>query len=164
MSQTHMARDETVALVGLYCAASALGWLASRWGAGEPQTTGVPRNRRVDLVIAVPCMVALLAYGILWPKASLRAFRQSADTGYNLYHMPAIAAIEKDDQSPHRYASVLPLQPAYALSNGVETIDGWANLYSSQFRNYWLEILDPLFKVRPQERAIFGADGGRPQD
>jgi hypothetical protein len=164
ISPRYIARGEMLALVGLYCTALILAWLASRRGVTAAHGADAPRNRRIDLAIIAPCMIALIAYGILWPKASLGAFRQSPDTGYNLYHMPAVAEIERNDRSAHRFASVLPLQPAYALSNGVETIDGWANLYSSQFRNYWLAILDPLFKVRPQERAIFGADGGRPQD
>jgi hypothetical protein len=164
ISPAHIARDEMLALVGLFCGACALGWLASRPAANSRDDAGSASISRINLAITAPCMIAVLAYGILWPKASLWVFRQSADTGYNLYHMPAIAGIESNDHSPHRYASVLPLQPAYALSNGIETIDGWANLYSSQFRRFWLAILDPLFTARPQERAIFGADGGRPQD
>jgi hypothetical protein len=164
ISPTHIARDEMLALVGLFCGACALGWLASKPAANNRDEAGSAAVSRINIAIMAPCMIAVLAYGILWPKASLSVFRQSADTGYNLYHMPAVARIESNDHSPHRYASVLPLQPAYALSDGIETIDGWANLYSSQFRRFWLAILDPLFKARPQERAIFGADGGRPQD
>src|SRR5207247_8477072 len=83
---------------------------------------------------------------------------------YLRYQLPGIQRVESTDRSLHRYASVLPLQPGYAQANGVETLDGWANLYPSELRNFWLSVLAPLFENRPEEKAIFAADGGKPQD
>ena len=43
-------------------------------------------------------------------------------------------------------------------------MDGWANLYSSKFRQFWLAILGPLFEELPEERRIFGTEERPPQD
>jgi len=65
---------------------------------------------------------------------------------------------------PFRVASVLPLQPAYAYGQGLETADGWSNLYPAAYRELWLRILHPLFQNLPANRKIFDPDEGRPQD
>ena len=47
---------------------------------------------------------------------------------------------------------------------GSKSLDGWANLYSSKFRQFWLAILGPLFEELPEERRIFGTEERPPQD
>ena len=70
----------------------------------------------------------------------------------------------KRETEPFRVASVLPLQPGYAYAQGFETVDGWANLYPKVYREYWLRVLEPLFKNVPGSKQIFNPDTGRPQD
>ena len=103
-------------------------------------------------------------YACLAPKILLAPLRDAPQSGFARYYIPAIHEIEGRDRTLHRYASVLPLQPANALVSGIETLDGWANLYSSKFRQFWLAILAPLFEERPQDPPIFGTEERPPQD
>ena len=97
------------------------------------------------------------------PKILLAPLRESPQSGFARYYIPAIPDIERDDRTLHRYASVLPLQPANALVSGVEPLDGWANLYSSKFRQFWLAILGPLFRGAPEERRMLARMTARPR-
>jgi hypothetical protein len=121
---------------------------------------------RVPLVVVIVLPTALLGvfFACLAPKILLAPLRTSAPSGFAHYYIPAISDIERDDRTLHRYASVLPLQPANALVSGVEPLDGWANLYSSKFRQFWLATLAPLFNSLPEQRRIFGTDDRPPQD
>jgi hypothetical protein len=115
-------------------------------------------------VIFVPTVLLAASYACLAPKTLLAPLRNSLQSGFARYYIPAIPEIEREDQTLHRYASVLPLQPANALLSGIEPLDGWANLYSARFRQFWLATLEPLFESLPGQRRIFGADGRAPQD
>jgi hypothetical protein len=115
-------------------------------------------------VIVLPTALLGVFFACLAPKILLAPLRTSAPSGFAHYYIPAIPHIERDDRTLHRYASVLPLQPANALVSGVEPLDGWANLYSSKFRQFWLATLAPLFTSLPEQRRIFGADDRPPQD
>jgi hypothetical protein len=118
----------------------------------------------VGVVILLPTALLGVFFACLAPKILLAPLRTSAPSGFAHYYIPAIPDIERDDRTLHRYASVLPLQPANALLSGVEPLDGWANLYSSKFRQFWLATLAPLFTSLPEQRRIFGADDRPPQD
>lgn len=116
------------------------------------------------IFVLVPTAALAAFYACVAPKILLFPLRDAPQSGIARYYIPAIPEIERRDQTLHRYASVLPLQPANALANGVETLDGWANLYSSRFRQFWLTILKPLLDEREQDRRIFGTDENSPQD
>jgi hypothetical protein len=118
----------------------------------------------LGVVIVLPTALLGVFFACLAPKILLAPLRSSPPSGFAHYYIPAIPDIERDDRTLHRYASVLPLQPANALVSGVEPLDGWANLYSSKFRQFWLAMLAPLFDSLPEQRHIFGADDRPPQD
>jgi hypothetical protein len=118
----------------------------------------------VGVMIVLPTALLGVFYAWLAPKILLAPLRSSAPSGFSHYYIPAIPDIERGDRTLHRYTSVLPLQPANALVSGVEPLDGWANLYSSKFRQFWLAMLAPLFNSLPEQRRIFGADDRPPQD
>ena len=139
-------------------------WAAVLHRLHDPSRPCTPGRVSVEVAALLPVALLAIVYACLAPKTLLEPLRNSPQSGFARYHIPAIPEIERDDQTLHRYASVLPLQPANALPGGVETLDGWANLYSSRFRQFWLTMLDPLFESLPGERRTFGADGTRPQD
>ena len=80
------------------------------------------------------------------------------------YRIKALEDLQKAETEPFRVASVLPLQPGYAYAQGLETVDGWANLYPKVYREYWLKVLAPLFASVPGAKQIFDPDSGKPQD
>jgi len=100
---------------------------------------------------------------LLVPKFHLFYDLGVNDWGQANYDVPAVDALRKQP-GLFRVASVLPLQPAYAYAQGLETADGWANIYPAVYRDLWLRVLWPLFKEIPSNRKIFGADSGRAED
>jgi Protein of unknown function (DUF6044) len=80
------------------------------------------------------------------------------------YQVAALEEIRRSEREPFRVASVLPLQPAYAYGQGLETADGWSNLFPLAYREVWLRVLAPLFERLPANRQIFDPPNGRPQD
>jgi hypothetical protein len=140
-------------------------WLRSTTRlAGVTRRGGVVTSAPIDAVAVLPVALLAVFYACLAPKVLLAPLHNAPQSGFARYHIPAISDIEHDDRTLHRYASVLPLQPANALVSAVEPVDGWANLYSSRFRQFWLAILEPLFKNVPEERRIFGTDDRPPPD
>jgi hypothetical protein len=85
------------------------------------------------------------------------------DWGENNYRVRAVDALRTQPRL-FRVASVLPLQPAYAYAQGLETADGWANIYPAVYRDLWLRVLAPLFAEIPFNRQVFGVDSGRAED
>lgn len=108
-------------------------------------------------------VAALVAFMLITPKAHLFYDLGVNDWGEANYE---VRAVDELRQQPglFRVASVLPLHPAYAYAQGLETVDGWANLYPAVYRDLWLRVLAPLFSEIPFNRQIFGADTGRPED
>jgi hypothetical protein len=84
--------------------------------------------------------------------------------GEKNYQIAALDEIKRTEHEPFRVASVLPLQPAYAYGQGLETADGWSNLFPLAYRELWLRVLAPLFEHLPRNRQIFDPPDGRPQD
>jgi hypothetical protein len=137
---------------------AAWGWRQDTKGSGDVG------RAQVRFAVFMPTVLLAVFYACLVPKILLAPLRGSPQSGFARYYIPAVPDIERDDRTLHRYASVLPLQPANALISAVEPLDGWANLYSSKFRQFWLAMLGPLFKSVPEERRIFGTDDRPPQD
>jgi hypothetical protein len=114
---------------------------------------------------AVSILVAALAvFMLLEPKVFL-FYRNGVDGwGEKNYQVGSIDRLLKEETGPFRVASVLPLQPAYAYAQGLETADGWANLYPKVYRDYWLRVLAPLFVNIPGAKEIFDPVSGKPRD
>lgn len=107
---------------------------------------------------------ALVLFMVVEPKRHLFRPLGIDDWGEANYRVPALQALRARHDGPFRVASVLPLQPAYAYAHGLETVDGWANLYPAVYRDLWLRVLAPTLRELPATRQIFGADTGRAED
>ena len=108
---------------------------------------------------------ALLTFMIIKPKLHLFYSLGVDDWGEANYHIQTLEALQRQQHiTPFRVASILPLQPAYAYAQGLETVDGWANIYPAAYRDLWLRILSPLFKEIPATQQIFGLKNGRAED
>lgn len=109
-------------------------------------------------------IVCLVSFMLLEPKIFL-FYRNGVDGwGQKNYEVKALANLKAAETEPFRVASVLPLQPAYAYAQGLETADGWANLYPRVYREYWLRVIEPLLSAVPGAKAIFDPTNGKPQD
>ena len=106
---------------------------------------------------------ALLGFMLVAPKVHLFYDLGVHDWGEANYEVRALDEL-RERPGLFRVASVLPLQPAYAYAQGLETADGWANVYPAVYRDLWLRVLAPLFAELPSQRKIFGADSGRAED
>jgi hypothetical protein len=108
--------------------------------------------------------IGFAGFMIVWPKVHLFYPLGVDGWGERNYQIKALDDIGKRETEPFRVASVLPLQPAYAYAQGLETADGWANLFPAVYRDLWYRALAPLFAENPATRPIFGVDSGRPED
>jgi hypothetical protein len=109
--------------------------------------------------------LALLAtFLALWPKFALFQRMTIDDWGFANYSVQAIDNTAASEKQLVRFASVLPLQPAYAYSQGVEAADGWANIYSRYYRELWLRMLDPVLATSVPTRQVLNPESGTPQD
>lgn len=113
---------------------------------------------------AAALAIGFAAFMIVWPKVHLFYPLGVDDWGEQNYRIAALQEIRAQETAPFRVASILPLQPAYAYAQGLETVDGWANLYPAFYRDLWYRALTPLFSELPYTRRIFGVDVGRPED
>ena len=105
----------------------------------------------------------LIGFMLVAPKIHLFYDLGVNDWGQANYEVRAVDAL-REQPGLFRVASVLPLQPAYAYAQGLETVDGWANVYPAVYRDLWLRVLAPLLGELPANREIFGADSGRAED
>ncbi len=109
--------------------------------------------------------LALLAtFLAVWPKFALFERMTIDDWGFANYSVQAIDKVAATERQLVRFASVLPLQPAYAYSQGVEAADGWANIYSRYYRELWLRLLDPVLSTSVPTRQVLNPESGTPQD
>lgn len=119
---------------------------------------------RAWLHVSTGVIGGLVLFLLIWPKISLFYPLLIDSWGEKNFQVKALDELRRSDQDLFRVASVLDLQPAYAYGQGLETADGWANLYPRVYRELWLRVLDPLFTNLPRNRDIFDPPGGRPQD
>src|SRR6266545_3871069 len=109
--------------------------------------------------------LALLAtFLAVWPKFALFERMTIDDWGFANYSVQAIDKVAATERQLVRFASVLPLQPAYAYSQGIEAADGWANIYSRYYRELWLRLLDPVLATSVPTRQVLNPESGTPQD
>jgi len=121
----------------------------------------VNRNFRL---IGVSTVSMFVAFMILWPKWHLLYSLGIHDWGEKNYQIAALEDIKRIEKEPFRVASVLPLQPAYAYAQGLETADGWANLFPALYRDLWLQVNKPLLMNLPYVKNVIDPDNGKPQD
>jgi Protein of unknown function (DUF6044) len=155
VSAVNMVRFHT--LPAPFLAAAAIGMGA--WVTVKALSPDTPRRRVL--------VVSLITYaGILtvWPKASLLYPLMIDGWGQQNYEVRALDELRRSEAQPFRVASVLPLQPAYAYGHGLETADGWANMYPAVYRELWLEVLRPLLRNLPGNRDVFDPPNAPPQD
>jgi len=131
-----------------------IGFIAWRWL--------VPSLTARRIVVSLACL--FVAGMIVRPK--LYHFYPLGVYGWGEknYQVAALDQVKRTEREPFRVASVLPLQPAYAYGQGLETADGWSNLFPLAYRELWLRVLAPLFERLPRNREIFDPPDGRPQD
>jgi hypothetical protein len=129
------------------------------WVAVKPLSPD--RLRRRLLVVSLTAYVGIL---LVWPKGSLLYPLMIDGWGQDNYEVRALDELRRSPAQPFRVASVLPLQPAYAYAHGLETADGWANMYPAVYRELWLEVLRPLLRNLPGNRDVFDPPNARPQD
>jgi hypothetical protein len=152
VAAVNMVRFHTVSASFLSALAMGMGaWVMAR---------SLPAGRRT-VGVALAVFTALL---LIWPKVSLVRPLMIDGWGQQDYQVRALDDLRRTDRQPFRVASVLPLQPAYAYAQGLETADGWANLYPAVYRELWLEVLRPLLRNLPGNRQVFDPPAGRPQD
>lgn len=113
---------------------------------------------------AVVVASVFVAFMVVWPKIHLFYPLGVDDWGEKNYQVTALEELKARESEPFRVASVLPLQPAYAYAQGLETADGWANLFPAVYRDLWLRTMDPLYEKVPITKSIFAPYGGKPQD
>ena len=84
-----------------------------------------------------------------------------------LYAQPDIQALATriPTDGPFRVATIFdpawPLHPAYLWSAGLETVDGYANLYPQRYQDFWEQVLAPLISVDQERYNYFHFWGNR---
>ena len=131
-----------------------IGFIGWRWF--------VPSSMARRILVAFACL--FIAGMIIRPKVFHFQTHGIYGWGEKNYQVAALDEVKQTEREPFRVASVLPLQPAYAYGQGLETADGWSNLYPLAYRELWLRVLAPLFEHAPRNREIFDPPNGRPQD
>jgi hypothetical protein len=129
----------------------------------SPKTSGIP-VLRPRIWIAASGLALLAMFLAVWPKFALFQRMTIDDWGFANYSVRAIDETAATERQLVRFASVLPLQPAYAYSQGVEAADGWANIYSRYYRELWLRMLDPVLATSATTRQVLNPESGTPQD
>ena len=122
--------------------------------------------KKLKLLLAGTYTLTAAFILLMWIEPKLFLFyRNGVDSwGQKNYEISFLNTLKNSNTEPFRVASVLPLQPSYAYAQGLETVDGWANIYPKVYREYWLQILKPLFLNIPESRKIFDPATGKPQD
>ncbi|MFO1487491.1 MAG: DUF6044 family protein [Verrucomicrobiota bacterium] len=86
----------------------------------------------------------------------------------SLYQNPQLAALaaKLKAEAPGRVATVFSpndplLHPGFAWAYGLETVDGYANLYPKRYQNYWEAVIAPLTGADKNRHDYFHYWGNR---
>ena len=123
--------------------------------------------RRLVFAAAV-CLLGLqsmiIQRDILVEMAEGRNFR-------NLYQNPSVleAAARRDATSPFRVATLAETSrertthphPGYAWAYGLETADGYVNLYPKRYHQFWEKLIEPVSQYDMESFARFRFAGTR---
>lgn len=121
-------------------------------------------QNNISRYLGIATTWTFITFMIFWPKWHLFYSLGIHDWGEKNYQIQALQDIKNNETAPFRVASVLPLQPAYAYAQGLETADGWANLFPAMYRDLWLKIIEPLMTTLPQVKQVLDPENGKPQD
>ncbi len=63
---------------------------------------------------------------------------------------------EKNGNGPFRVATVNErIHAAYANAYGLETVDGYINLYPKTYQKFWAKVIEPMTRQDDQARSLF---------
>lgn len=134
------------------------------WNLLLPYADKIFRSNKVPRYISISVAGMFVAFMIVWPKWHLFYSLGIHDWGQKNYQIKALENIKQSENLPFRVVSVLPLQPAYAYAQGVETADGWANIYPALYRDLWLRVLGPVLSQLHSVKEVLDPERGKPQD
>ncbi|MFA6030758.1 MAG: DUF6044 family protein [Elusimicrobiota bacterium] len=80
------------------------------------------------------------------------------------YRSPVLRdlAAQRSDAEPFRVATFTHgLLPAYALAYGLETVDGYINMYPASYHRFWSKVIEPVIEREPYLNEYFGKWGNQ---
>lgn len=144
-------------------AAVALEALAERWEIVSPTKGRIALSGGLALL----CMLLVVdsSIGVKW-----KALGELLD-GSNYaaaYRHPAFKEVQGRPSQEGLFRVVTmsagpgdPIHPAFAWAYGLETADGYLNMYSARYKRFWAKVIEPLMQRDPQRRAYFTEWGSR---
>jgi hypothetical protein len=88
-----------------------------------------------------------------------------------IYQDPALLSLGRSEATstePFRVATVatgmrktIPVSPAYAWADGIDTADGYLSLYPKRYQDFWARVIAPIAARDSVVRNYFGAWGNR---
>jgi hypothetical protein len=126
---------------------------------------GAPQERATAPAVGLALVVTVTFLTISsWSSARMIARAGLGSNHQVLYEDPALLALSAEQRAeprPFRVASVAHRRhPGYAWAYGLETVDGYTNLYAGSYKRFWLGVLHPLISREP-ERFRLLVDGPR---
>jgi len=121
----------------------------------------------LPMAIFALAIVLIVGQSVSVKKKTLTELAGGANYS-NLYQNPELlelAAKIKTEPS-FRIATVAntsdpTLHPGFAWAYGLETVDGYANLYPKRYQDYWEAVIGPLIKADPDRYDYFHYWGNR---
>jgi hypothetical protein len=111
--------------------------------------------------------IVLLAQSIAVKNKTLTELAGGANYA-TLYQNPELRELAQTikSQPPCRIATVASQSdpawhPGFAWAYGIETVDGYANLYPKRYQNYWEAVIGPLIKADSDRYDYFHYWGNR---
>ena len=153
----------------LAAAAGAMGLesISSEW---RLSATNEDRQRwTITLPVALFTVATVL---LLWQSLSIKKRTLTELAGganySTLYQNPELIELAETtkSQKPFRVATVTSqnnpaLQPGLAWAYGLETVDGYANLYPKRYQDYWESVIGALIKADQDRYDYFHFWGNR---
>jgi hypothetical protein len=134
------------------------------WNLVLPYLDRIFYPNKLSRYISISIVGMFVVFMIFAPKWHLFYSLGIHDWGQKNYQIQALENIKRSENLPFRVVSVLPLQPAYAYAQGLETADGWANIYPAIYRDLWLRVLEPTLSQLPHVKQVLDPEVGKPQD
>lgn len=89
---------------------------------------------------------------------------------HQMYQHPVMKKIAEEQRQasfPFRVATVTPahywnvLEPTFAHAYGLETVDGYSNIYPKRYHQFWMQVIEPLKEKYPDYFNWFQDWGSR---
>jgi hypothetical protein len=149
------------------CGTLSLNTIEGSWRLGlfrgtVAQQTWSLRNLLIFLSIAVLIIQSFMVQGGILLEAA------EGNNFANFYHHRAFELLKtkKQDEEPFRVATVVQgyqncPHPAFAWAYSLESVDGYLNLYSRRYQEYWGAVLAPLTATNNRVKSYFWSWGCR---